>query len=126
MRSLGDYNPIAVAVYFVTVSMIAAFCMNPILLFLSLSGAVALFAAQSRGRGIRTHLGFLGLFLLVALINPITSHNGVTVLFVINDAPITAEAFFPDFYSSSFYTKSVNESPLRKSSFDLFMQPFDF
>lgn len=94
MRSLGDYNPIAVAVYFVTVSMIAAFCMNPILLFLSLSGAVALFAARSRGGGARSHLGFLGLFLLLAFLNPLVSHNGVTVLFVINDAPITAEAFF--------------------------------
>ncbi len=91
MRSFCEYHPIAVAVYFLAASGIAMLCMNPILLSLSLLGAVLLFVLQSIGER-PSHFGYLALFLLMALINPLVSHNGVTVLFVINDSPITAEA----------------------------------
>lgn len=92
MRTFTDLNPIAVAVYFVAVSGIAMFCMNPLLLSLSLFGALLLFFVQNGSRHWRSHLSYLGLFLVLALINPIVSHNGVTVLFVVNDSPVTAEA----------------------------------
>ncbi|MBQ9112771.1 MAG: energy-coupling factor transporter transmembrane protein EcfT [Clostridia bacterium] len=92
MRSFSQYNPVAVAVYFLAVAGIAMFCMNPVLLFISLSGAVLLCASLSGMRGAKHHLMSICLFLALALINPLVSHNGVTVLFVINDSPITAEA----------------------------------
>lgn len=92
MRSFADYNPIAVAVYFFMAAGIAMFSMNPIILALSLIGALLLYFLRNGTKNRRTHLFTLGLFLIMALINPLVSHNGVTVLFVMNDNPVTLEA----------------------------------
>ena len=43
MRAFENYNPVAVAVYFLTVAGIAMFCLNPLLLSLSLIGAILFF-----------------------------------------------------------------------------------
>ncbi len=92
MRSFADYNPIAVAVYFLVTAGIAMFSMNPIILLLSLFGALTLYFLRNGTENMRSHLFTLGLFLIMALINPFVSHNGVTVLFVMNDNPVTLEA----------------------------------
>lgn len=92
MRAFSDYNPIVVAVYFGATIGIAMFCMNPILLSLSLFGAILTFCVRNARKQGRLHLTFAILFIVMVLINPIVSHNGVTVLFVLNDAPITLEA----------------------------------
>ncbi len=92
MRAFSDYNPIVIAVYILTVAGIAMLCLHPVLLLLSLLGAVLFFFLQNGSRGMRSHGLFLGLFVGMALINPLVSHNGITVLFVIQDAPITGEA----------------------------------
>ncbi len=94
MRSFEAYNPIALAVYFISVSGFAMLCMNPIILLISLTGAVSLFLIQNGKRNIGSHFGFFGLFLIMSLINPLFSHNGKTVLFVLNNSPITLEAVF--------------------------------
>lgn len=92
MYEFSEYNPIAVTVYFLAVIGIAMFCMSPVLLLLSLLGALLYFFLKNGRKQGKTHLLFLALFLVMALINPLASHNGVTVLFVLNDAPITLEA----------------------------------
>ena len=92
MRNFENLNPIAVSIYFLTVTGIAMFCMNPILLCFSLLGAVLFFLLRNGRKQIKSHFGFLLLFFIMAVINPLFSHNGVTVLFVINDSPITLEA----------------------------------
>ena len=92
MRVLEDCNPIAAAAYFLAVTGIAMFCMNPVLLLISLAGAVLFFLVRNGTRGASTHLWLLGLFLLLFLVNPLVSHNGATVLFVLNDNPVTMEA----------------------------------
>ena len=92
MRAFDEYNPAAVAIYFLAVTGIAMFCLDPILLLLSLSGGVFYQIARKSARPLKTHAYFLLLFLLSVLVNPIFSHNGVTVLFVVNDSPITLEA----------------------------------
>lgn len=92
MYAFSDYNPIVSAVYFLATAGIAMFCMHPLLLILSMIGALALFVVRNGRRHMRSHLAYFGLFLAIALVNPIFSHNGVTVLFVVNDSPITAEA----------------------------------
>lgn len=92
MRTIEKLNPIAVTVYFLLVSGVAMFCMEPVILLLSLLGAVALYLAQNGAKGGKTHASMLTLFLLMALINPLVSHRGATVLFVMNDNPITLEA----------------------------------
>lgn len=92
MRAFCDCNPIVVTLYFCMAAGIAMVCMNPILLSLSLLGALLFFLMQNRGKPRSSHLFYLLLFWVMTLINPLFSHNGETVLFVLNDSPITAEA----------------------------------
>lgn len=94
MRALDTYNPISVALYYLAAAGIAMFCMHPILLFLSLCGALALCLLHRDLPSARTHLYFWVILILSALLNPLLSHNGATVLLVIADAPFTAEALF--------------------------------
>ncbi len=94
MQSFENLNPITISIYFLVVSCIAMFCMNPILLTFSLIGAFIFYLIRNGRKNGKSHLGFLTLFFIMALINPLLSHNGATVLFVINDSPITLEALF--------------------------------
>ena len=89
MRALERHNPFAIAIYYLTVVGIAMLCMHPILLTLSLLGAIcscALYARRTR------HALFWGIFALTALLNPLLSHNGATVLLVLGDKPLTLES----------------------------------
>lgn len=92
MRTFADYNPLVVTIYFLMTVGIAMFCMNPIILLLSLCGALFLYFRRNRLRNGKMHMFSFVLFLVLALINPLVSHNGVTVLFVMNHNPITLEA----------------------------------
>ncbi|MBQ9384738.1 MAG: energy-coupling factor transporter transmembrane protein EcfT [Ruminiclostridium sp.] len=92
MKELARIDPIAVMIYYVCVIGIAMFIMHPVIICISLVGAVALFVTIDIKRGIKLHLSFFLLFLILAVINPIWYHNGATVLFVVNDSPVTLEA----------------------------------
>lgn len=91
MRTFAEHNPIAVAAYFLCAAGVAMFTMDPVILCLSLLGALALFLRRSGWRG-RDHALMLLLFAVTALANPLLSHRGETVLFVLNHNPITLEA----------------------------------
>lgn len=89
MKALERYNPFAVAIYYLAVVGIAMLCMHPILVSLSLLGAIcscALYAKRTR------HALFWGLFLLTAVLNHLLSHNGATVILVLGDKPLTLES----------------------------------
>ncbi|MBO4392099.1 MAG: cobalt transport protein [Clostridia bacterium] len=97
MKAFDSYNPIAVFTYFASVITIGMFClnpvtMNPLILFLSLAGSITTFIIRNRASGAKSHLFFLGMLLLLTLLNPLFNHNGVTVLLIINNNPITLEA----------------------------------
>ncbi len=92
MRRFSDYNPIAVAVYFLCAAGTVMFSMNPVIILLSLIGAVVLLVTRNGSRERGCLLSLAAAFVILALINPIFSHNGVTVLFVLNDIPFTFEA----------------------------------
>lgn len=91
MRALHDYHPTVVLIYFAAVILPAMLGMNPILLSFSLIGAL-LYVSLRKDGGWKFHLGILFLFLVMALINPLVSHNGATVLFFFNQNPVTVEA----------------------------------
>ena len=101
MQNFENLNPITVSVYFLTVTGISMFCMNPILLCFSLFGSILFFLLRNGRKHIKSHFGFLCLFLIMAIINPLFSHNGATVLFVINDSPITLEALLYGFVAAA-------------------------
>ncbi len=92
MRGFAQYNPIAVAVSLLAAAGIAMFCMDPVVLALSLLGALLYFFCRNRLKGAAVHGWILLLFAVMAVINPLTNHNGATVLFVMNHNPITLEA----------------------------------
>jgi len=92
MRTFAEHNPIAVAIYFLSVTVIAMFSMDPTILTLSLLGSLLLFFSRNKFKHGKSHLYTLLLFIILTLVNPLVSHNGVTVLFVINNNPITLEA----------------------------------
>lgn len=93
MRGFEDFNPLAAALYFAAVCGITMFCMNPVLLTVSLIGALSLFFIRNGSTHTKAHIFALLMFCAAALVNPIFSHNGVTVLFIMNNNPVTAEAF---------------------------------
>ncbi len=92
MRPFEDYNPIVHLIYFAACSAVAMFFLHPVTVLLSLSGAIALCIVRSRTASARMHLLFLGVFAVMALLNPLLNHNGATVLLVINHNPLTLEA----------------------------------
>ena len=92
MRSFSEFDPIAVTLWFFSVIGIAMFSGHPLVMSISLAGAILFFIVRNGLRHGRSHLFFLILFIVLALANPIISHNGATVLFVLNNAPVTLEA----------------------------------
>ena len=94
MKDFADYNPIAIFVYFFAVAGFAMFTVDPVILAFSLAGAVLFFIIRNGRKDLRSHLFFFILFVLMSLINPLFNHNGVTVLFVMNDNPVTLEALY--------------------------------
>lgn len=92
MRSFAEHDPIAVAVYFLLVTVITMFSADPIIFLLSFAGAVTYYVYVNRTSRAKNYLFSFALFLVTALINPLISHNGVTVLFVMNNDPVTLEA----------------------------------
>ncbi len=92
MRTLREHHPVAVAAYFLSVTGVAMFCMDPVLLALSTAGALLCHLLHGERPAGRMHLFSLVLFAGMALVNPLVSHNGRTVLFVMNDSPVTLEA----------------------------------
>ena len=67
--------------------------MHPVFLGISLAAALA-YALRLGGRKTARlfFLGVLPLLLLVAVLNPLLNHAGVTILVYVNDNPITLEA----------------------------------
>ena len=92
MRRFADHNPVAVAVYFLATAGVCMFSMDPLPLALSLPGALLCQFLLGEAGKWRIHLYTLLLFAGMTLINPLVSHNGVTVLFVMNHNPVTLEA----------------------------------
>ena len=93
MRDFKEYNPITVFIYYAAVVIVSMFTMNPVLHIISFVGGVLQFGMQKTNDRVRTHIWYIIIGLILALIRPLFSHNGATVLFLINDNPITKEAF---------------------------------
>lgn len=89
---MNNYNPLITAVYFAAVITVVMFTMDPVIMTLSLVFSIIVYGILDKMRGIKEHLALLILGIVLALLNPLTHHNGVTVLFVMNDNPITLEA----------------------------------
>ena len=92
MRAFSEMNPIVCFTTLLVCAGIVMFCMEPVLIVLSLVGAAALWFAMCGREGVRSCLWYALLIVICAAVNPLFNHNGVTVLFVANDLPVTLEA----------------------------------
>ncbi len=93
-------NPITVAVWFFAVVSVTMFCSNPILTSLSFLAALSYDVFTFRAKSRKIHFLFVCLILVMTLINPLLSHNGATVLFVMNDLPVTWESLVYGFFAA--------------------------
>ena len=91
MRRFFEYNPAAVMLYFIAVTGITMFTVNPVIVGLSLFASALNFALYTKG-GLKSHIFSAILFVVLAAANPLFVHRGMTVLFYLNDRPITLEA----------------------------------
>lgn len=91
MKQLERMNPIAAALYYICVLTVTMFSMNPLLLGISLLTSLAVCVSDGAAT-YRSHIFSAVIFVAAAVLNPIIVHNGVTVLFYLNDRPFTLEA----------------------------------
>ncbi len=89
---LSKIHPAVVFLYFCLVGGIVLFCMDPVLLLTAFLGAIMNTIAYAVPWDRRFSLLLCVLIVLFTLGNPLFSHNGQTVLFLLNDHPITLEA----------------------------------
>lgn len=93
--TFSTYHPIINFCLFVCVMGIGMFSMHPVLLVISIFCG-GLYCVRLKGsKGIRYLLGMLPVFLVTSLINPLFSHQGMTLLFYLRDGnPVTLESIF--------------------------------
>ncbi len=101
MKTFSDYHPMVLCIYFFCTAGICMFTMHPVIIGLSVLGALVLFLIRNGRRQGRSHLYFLGMFVLLSLLNPLVSHNGATVLFVMNRNPVTLESLLYGVFASA-------------------------
>ena len=93
MNGFGSYHPIVLFTYYILALCFSMVSMHPVLILTSLAGGFLLYGAQNGWRKLLSELGFFFLlFVLMSIANPLFIHNGETILFFMNDNPITLEA----------------------------------
>lgn len=100
MHSYNDYNPFVLLVYYTTVAIIAFMCQNLLISGLIMAGGMLHFSLRPGKKKLRSNIFYLLFGMLLAIVNPIFNHRGATVLFVMNDNPITLEALIYGIYSA--------------------------
>ena len=93
MKAFSLYHPLVLFLYFLSILLAAMFLFHPVLQAEALLGAVLFCLVLRRRRAVLSDLGFyIPMFIMVAILNPLFSHNGVTPLFFLNGNPVTLEA----------------------------------
>lgn len=93
MSGFKERHPLFLAAYFISVLAFTMFLNNPVVLaFALLGGMLFCVFLENLKSFFKSLIIFLPLGLAIALSNPLFSHNGKTVLFFLNNNPITKEA----------------------------------
>lgn len=107
MESINHRHPAAAAIALLAIALIPVFSQDPILCALSLAGGILLYVLRQRPGDGRLHLWCAAIFLVSAIITPLFNHRGVTVLFVMNDQPVTLEAVLCGLYNAVLITSAL-------------------
>lgn len=93
MRGFYAYHPTVQVLYYILAVAFAMFSMHPVILLSSLAGAFWFFCMLYGIRKMLSELLFtVSFFFLMAVLNPLFIHDGETILFFMNDNPVTYEA----------------------------------
>ena len=93
MNTFSSYHPAVLMLYFIAVLLVVMFTQNPVLLGAALLGGICFCTVLERPKNFLHNMAFyIPLFLMIAVTNPLFSHNGVTPLFFLNGNPVTLEA----------------------------------
>ena len=93
MRGFQGYHPVILFLYFLLGLGFSMFSLHPLVILCSLAGALSLYGSLHGVRKLGEEIAFgTGLFLILTVTNPLFVHNGETILFFLNDNPVTLEA----------------------------------
>ncbi|MGG2055726.1 energy-coupling factor transporter transmembrane component T [Lysinibacillus pakistanensis] len=92
MKAFETYHPIVLFSFFVAAIGLSMFFMHPIYLTITIFSAISLNTALRRQLFFKDWKLYVPLFFLMAIINPMISHNGQLVLLYINGNALTVEA----------------------------------
>lgn len=91
--SFGRFHPVVLFSYYILVILFAMFTTHPVVLACVLFGGICFFGLLHPVRVLAGNLVYyLFVFFLISLCNPLFVHNGETILFFMNDNPVTLEA----------------------------------
>lgn len=91
--SFAGFHPAVLFIYYIFVIVFAVFTTHPVTLLCVLAGGIGLFGLLHPVRVLAGNLVYyFFMFLLIALCNPLFVHNGETILFFLNDNPVTLES----------------------------------
>lgn len=89
---IRNLHPTTSAAFFVYVILIPILFFNPVFSIISLVCSSLLYIILKGSKALAPLFGYAALILIIAVTNPLFSHNGATILFFINDYRITLEA----------------------------------
>lgn len=108
MKRMDNIHPIVLFFYFLIIIFISMFTVNPIMILISFTSSLLLYALlTSFKKMMKMFWGFLIFILLMALINPIFSRNGSTVLFTIRYYKFTLESMLYGFFTTMMLTSVI-------------------
>ena len=92
MQGFTERNPVALTVYYLSITVPMMFCMDPVLLTVGFFSGFSLLLLTDRKLRPASLLLYFLIPPISAVLNGLMNHGGVTVLFVLNDNPVTKEA----------------------------------
>lgn len=101
MKYFHRLHPVSAFIYLLGVIAISMFTRNPAVIVPSFLFSLGFYCLLAGGDKLLKSLAYsLPVMILITLSNPIFSHRGETVIFFVNDTPITAESLLFGFFSS--------------------------
>lgn len=93
MKYFQRLHPAVALVYFLFMILIAMFSMHPVVILICYVSGIAFCGMLTNLKNLFKSLAYsIPLTALIAVTNPIFSHRGETILFFLNDNPVTEEA----------------------------------
>ena len=101
MRYFDRLHPITAFVYFMLLLLVAMLTMNPVIITICYLSSVVFCGMLIGIRKLLSSLAYnIPIMLMIALTNPMFVHKGETILFFLNDNPVTKEAIIYGVFAS--------------------------